>query len=193
MNTFLSAKVSDSSSLDILSWEEVKRKVENAMQMSFEFLNEDRIANTEKIIYKQQMQANKKGVVDVDKDEKKPLICPQQIERPQYEPDPGAIFQKELSVSYYHPKQEEAQEIEPLLSEMVIIPGGTYFRGNKNSSRDEKPCHSVTFNSFALDVHPVTNQQFIRFLEAMGGEKDCNNNDIVRLRSSELSAVVVGL
>lgn len=59
-------------------------------------------------------------------------------------------------------------------------------RGAQNGSRDEVPRHSVTLNSFAIDIHPVTNEQFVRFLEVMGGEKDGNNNDIIRLKDSRI-------
>ena len=69
---------------------------------------------------------------------------------------------------------------------MVIIPAGTYKRGSNNGARDERPMHSITMNSFAIDIHPITNEQFIRFLEFMGGEKDVNNNDIIRLRDSRI-------
>jgi formylglycine-generating enzyme required for sulfatase activity len=78
-------------------------------------------------------------------------------------------------VSQYVPKKEETEEIEPLLTEMAVVAGGTYFRGSNDGARDEAPRHSVALNSFAIDVHPVTNEQFIRFLQAMGGEKDSNN------------------
>ncbi|MFS8563110.1 MAG: SUMF1/EgtB/PvdO family nonheme iron enzyme [Rhabdochlamydiaceae bacterium] len=29
----------------------------------------------------------------------------------------------------------------------------------------------MNLSSFAIDKHPVTNEQFVRFLEAMGGKK----------------------
>ena len=51
---------------------------------------------------------------------------------------------------------------------------------------DERPRHSVKISSFAMDVHPVTNEQFVRFLEVMGGEKDANNHDIIHLRESRI-------
>src|SRR3989304_8180606 len=75
----------------------------------------------------------------IEKTDQKPVIKPQKVERPTYEPDPGAIFQKEMNVSYYQPKKVEIKEVEPLLTEMVIIPGGEYSRGSNNGSRDEKP------------------------------------------------------
>lgn len=116
----------------------------------------------------------------------RPILKPQEIVRPQYEPDPGAIFQTELTVARYQPTKSEEREIEPMQIDMIIIPGGTYFRGSNNGGRDEMPSHAIHLNSFALDVHPVTNEQFILFLEAMGGEKDHNNNDIIRLRESRI-------
>jgi formylglycine-generating enzyme required for sulfatase activity len=69
---------------------------------------------------------------------------------------------------------------------MSIIPNGFYSRGSQTGARDERPQHQVYVNSFAVDIHPVTNEQFIRFLEAMGGEKDANNNDIIHLKDSRV-------
>ena len=181
LNTLLSKESSNAGSIDVLSWEEVEKKVENAMQMSFEFSSPyDFEKNNNPSTNKNQAKP-----MD-DPSEPRPIIKPQKIDRPQYEPDPAAIFQKELNVSYYTPKEEKFVEVEPILTEMVIIPGGTYQRGSNNGSRDEMPTHMVTIKSFALDIHPITNEQFVRFLESMGGEKDSNNNDIVRLRDSRI-------
>ncbi|MBX7065732.1 MAG: SUMF1/EgtB/PvdO family nonheme iron enzyme [Parachlamydiales bacterium] len=116
----------------------------------------------------------------------KPVLKPQEIARPEFEPDPGAIFQRETHVSHYTPTKVEAPEIEPILTEMIVVPGGTYVRGSSEGARDEMPRHKVNLVSFALDIHPVTNDQFVRFLQAMGGEKDHNNNDIIRLRDSRI-------
>jgi len=118
--------------------------------------------------------------------EPKPLIKPPELIRPEYEPDPAAIFQRELLVSHYTPKKTEIPEIEPLASEMVVIPGGPFQRGSNEGARDEMPRHEVRLSSFVLDIHPVTNEQFIRFLQAMGGEKDQHNNDIIRLRDARI-------
>jgi formylglycine-generating enzyme required for sulfatase activity len=172
LNTMLSKETTNVASIDILSWEEVEKKVENAMQMSFEFSPSPK-------------EEKKELRLEIE-EEHKPIIKPQKLDRPQYEPDPGAIFQKDLNVCYYQPKKEEIKEVEPLLTEMVIIPEGSYLRGSNNGSRDEMPAHVVTISSFALDIHPVTNEQFVRFLESMGGEKDVNNNDIIRLRDSRI-------
>jgi len=180
LNSYLSTESSDIFSLEVLSWAEVEKKVENAMQMSFEFSSDFNKID-------ENLDENKPvKFTTIEKTDQKPVIKPQKVERPTYEPDPGAIFQKEMNVSYYQPKKVEIKEVEPLLTEMVIIPGGEYSRGSNNGSRDEKPMHKIRIKSFALDIHPVTNEQFVRFLESMGGEKDSNNNDIIRLRSSRI-------
>ncbi len=116
----------------------------------------------------------------------KPILKPQEIKRPTYEPDPGAVFQTEVTVARYIPKEKEIREIEPILTDMISIKGGEFYRGNNKGGRDEKPQHKIILNSFALDIHPVTNEQFVRFLELMGGEKDSTNNDIIRLRESRI-------
>ncbi|MBN2478649.1 MAG: SUMF1/EgtB/PvdO family nonheme iron enzyme [Parachlamydiales bacterium] len=185
INSYLSTESSDISSMEILSWKEVERKVENAMQMSFEFSSDFNKLEKDLDDTKPIDNSSVKFTAIEDTDQK-PIINPQKIDRPTYEDDPGAIFQKELNVSYYQPKKVEIKEVEPLLTEMVIIPGGTYLRGSDNGSRDEKPKHNIVIKSFALDIHPITNEQFVRFLQFMGGEKDSNNNDIIRLRSSRI-------
>lgn len=116
----------------------------------------------------------------------KPVLKPQEIVRPSFDADPGAIFQIDKVIAPYKPEFQENKEIEPMLPEMAVIPAGTYLRGSNNGGRDEMPRHSIHLNSFAIDVHPVTNEEFVLFLEAMGGEKDVNNSDIIRLRESRI-------
>ncbi len=116
----------------------------------------------------------------------KPKIKAQELIRPEFQEDPGAIFQKETAVAQFRPKPQEIKELDPLQSEMAIIPGGAFLRGSNNGGRDEMPQHKITLNSFAIDIHPVTNEQFVRFLEALGGEKDAQNSDIIRLRESRI-------
>jgi formylglycine-generating enzyme required for sulfatase activity len=108
------------------------------------------------------------------------------IERPMHDPDPAAQFIIDQSVKHYEPKKKEARLSEPLLTDMAIIKGCSYTRGSNDGSRDEMPRHQVHIDSFALDVHPVTNEQFVRFLEALGGEKDSNHNDVIRLKDSRI-------
>lgn len=179
MNTLLSPTNANSTAIEVLSWEGVEKKVESAMQMFFEFPASGA----------QTHESSPSPIITLD-ESPKPLIKPQEIARPVADMDPGAIFQKELTVSHYQPQAVEAGEIEPLLTEMVIIPKGSYFRGNNQGARDELPRHKILISSFALDIHPVTNEQFVRFLEAMGGEKDGNNNDIIRVRDSRVKKTV---
>jgi len=124
--------------------------------------------------------------VETDLQQPKPVLMPTEIKRPSYEEDPAAVFQLESTIARYIPKERELPEIEPLLTEMVVISGGEYERGSNTGGRDERPRHLIRLNSFAMDIHPVTNDQFVRFVEAMGGEKDVNNNDIIRLRESRI-------
>lgn len=116
----------------------------------------------------------------------KPIIKTTKLEPPVADPNPSSVFQIDTTVKNYTPERREIKEVKPLLSEMVVIEGGTFYRGSNDANRDEMPRHHVHLTSFALDIHPVTNEQFVRFLEFMGGEKDSNYNDIIRLRDSRI-------
>ncbi len=157
---------------EMQSLSEVETKVDHVLQMAFEFTGA-----------KPELQSI--GAV-AETTHLKPVIKPAEIARPEYEPDPGAIFHRDTMVSHYEPQKVEICEIEPIFTEMVVIPGGQYTRGSNEGARDEMPRHDVNLTSFAIDIHPVTNEQFVRFLQAMGGEKDRNNNDIIRLRDARI-------
>ncbi len=116
----------------------------------------------------------------------RPKLKPQELKRPQYEPDPAAVFQTDKTVAIYTPQKTEQEEISPSLTEMVVIEGGTFLRGSHNGARDEMPRHAVNLPSFAIDIHPIMNEQFVLFLTAMGGEKDVNNHEMIRLRDSRI-------
>lgn len=116
----------------------------------------------------------------------KPLLKPSEIVRPSYDHDPKSALQVDSHVYGYKVEAKEKEQIKPLQTEMVVISGGDYFRGSDLGSRDETPYHAIYLNSFALDVHPVTNLQFSLFLEAMEGEKDADNNDMICLRYSRI-------
>lgn len=90
-------------------------------------------------------------------------------------------------VKEYHPEVKSQKSIEPLLTEMILIQKGEFLRGSKDGNRDEMPQHSVNVDSFAIDIHPVTNEQFVRFIEFVGGEKDQNYNDLIRLKDSRIN------
>lgn len=116
----------------------------------------------------------------------KPILRVAQLERPKTDPDPASVFNIDTSVKHYTPERKEVKNIQPLLTDMMVIAGGTFYRGSMDGNRDELPRHHVTLASFAIDVHPVTNEQFVRFLEVMGGEKDSNHQDIIRMRDSRI-------
>lgn len=116
----------------------------------------------------------------------KPKLHVTQLERPETDPDPAAAFQIDTTVKYYVPERKEVRNIQPLLTEMVVVSGGKFYRGSNDGNRDEVPRHQISLDSFAIDIHPVTNEQFVRFLEALGGEKDSNHHDVIRLRDSRI-------
>ncbi|HEY4832609.1 MAG TPA: SUMF1/EgtB/PvdO family nonheme iron enzyme, partial [Waddliaceae bacterium] len=99
----------------------------------------------------------------------------------------SAMLNRDPVVTQYQPEKKEARDTEPLQTEMIVIRGGQFMRGSNSGNRDEMPRHKVGLESFAMDIHPVTNEQFVRFLEYMGGEKDQNYNDLIRLKDSRLS------
>lgn len=116
----------------------------------------------------------------------KPVFNEAYLERPVHDPDPAKQFAIDHGVKHYEPVRKEIHKIEPLLTEMTIIKATNFMRGSNEGSRDEMPRHNISVESFAMDVHPVTNEQFVRFLEALGGEKDSNHNDVIRLKESRI-------
>lgn len=116
----------------------------------------------------------------------KPILRVATLERPNTDLDPAAAFHIDTTVKQYQPERKEVKNVEPLMTEMIIINGGNFLRGSNSGNRDEMPRHEVQLDSFAIDTHPVTNEQFVRFLDVMGGEKDTNHNDIIRMRDSRI-------
>src|ERR1700731_2806287 len=51
---------------------------------------------------------------------------------------------------------------------MVWIPGGTFRMGSDHHYPEEAPAHRVSVDGFWLDLTPVTNRQFKRFVKATG-------------------------
>lgn len=119
----------------------------------------------------------------------KPFLHSTQLERPTHDPDPAAVFSSEMTVQQYNPEiKREYTSVEPLQTDMVVIEGGVFVRGSRDGNRDEMPAHQITLENFAIDIHPVTNEQFVRFLAAMQGIKDRNHNDMIRLRDSRIKS-----
>jgi len=106
--------------------------------------------------------------------------------RPQLDMDPASVFHIDSAIVRYQPQLQEEKSVQPLDTKMVIISSGSFHRGSVQGGRDEIPRHRVELKAYALDEHPVTNEQFVRFLEIMGGEKDGNNHDMIRLKESRI-------
>ncbi len=51
---------------------------------------------------------------------------------------------------------------------MVDIPAGEFVMGSDDHYAEERPAHRVQVAAFAIDVHPVTNAEFRRFVAATG-------------------------
>jgi formylglycine-generating enzyme required for sulfatase activity len=62
----------------------------------------------------------------------------------------------------------EAGVIDQIKSNMVLIPGGTFHMGSNSHYPEEAPVHRVTVSDFWVDLTPVTNREFRKFVEATG-------------------------
>lgn len=56
---------------------------------------------------------------------------------------------------------------------MVWVPGATFRMGSDNHYPEEAPAHPVAVDGFWMDVGPVTNAQFARFIEDTGHKTFC--------------------
>lgn len=133
-----------------------------------------------------QPEVNHENGEEVDTSSLKPVLNTALLERPDESYDPTAAFTVDPGVKQYVQTVKEQSQVKPLLTDMVVIEGGTFYRGSNEGNRDEMPRHQVTLSSYAIDIHPVTNEQFVRFLEVMGGEKDSSHQDIIRLKDSRI-------
>lgn len=88
-------------------------------------------------------------------------------------------------------KKAPAAPVQPVLKDapgeapdgMVWIPGGAFQMGSLTSPHeDERPVHQVTLDGFWMDETEVTNEQFLKFVEATGyktvAERAPNREDI---------------
>lgn len=116
-----------------------------------------------------------------------PAINPPKNEK--YQQALSSMLSREPVVTTFQPEKGETRSIEPIQTEMVVIQGGRFHRGSNEGNRDESPYHSVQVDNFAMDIHPVTNEQFVRFLDYLGGEKDANYNDVIRLKDSRINRI----
>jgi formylglycine-generating enzyme required for sulfatase activity len=51
---------------------------------------------------------------------------------------------------------------------MIRIPGGAFLMGSNDFYPEERPVHRVAVDGFSMDIHPVTNAGFRRFVESTG-------------------------
>lgn len=137
-------------------------------------------------LVKEMALCSEQGKIEVSETILQPILKPQELARPEFIADPALLFVTDTTIARYQPKEEEKKCIEPILPSMITISGGSYFRGGLRGARDEIPRHAINIPNFAIDIHPVTNEEFVRFLEAMEGEKDVSNNDMIRLRDARI-------
>jgi formylglycine-generating enzyme required for sulfatase activity len=67
-------------------------------------------------------------------------------------------------------------------TQMISIPAGIFTMGSDTGPVDERPAHSVTLAAFEIDLFPITNADFAKFLNALGlrnsrGEKRYDEDD----------------
>src|SRR5687768_13208979 len=56
----------------------------------------------------------------------------------------------------------------PRIAHMAWIPCRTFLMGSDHFYPEEQPAHSVSIDGFWMDRHPVTNEEFRRFVHATG-------------------------
>ena len=54
-------------------------------------------------------------------------------------------------------------------SRMVLVPEGVFTMGTDRGDADERPAHEVKLSAFLIDVTPVTNAQYQKFVDETGG------------------------
>ena len=55
-----------------------------------------------------------------------------------------------------------------MLTELVDLPGGSFRMGSTRFYPEEAPIHTASVTAFAVERHPVTNEQFAEFVAATG-------------------------
>src|SRR5688572_10420525 len=58
--------------------------------------------------------------------------------------------------------------VDPRLTNMVPIPGGSFLMGSDKFYREERPVRPAAVDAFWMDTHPVTNAQYREFVDATG-------------------------
>src|SRR5690606_30117102 len=58
--------------------------------------------------------------------------------------------------------------MEPILPDLMPVPGGEFLMGKDSSRADEAPAHRVTVAAFRAAVSPVTNREYDVYTAATG-------------------------
>jgi len=61
-------------------------------------------------------------------------------------------------------KTNKITDMENIIGKQVYIKAGNYFIGN-NKEKDNKPLRKKYFKSFYIDITPVTNKQYLKFIK----------------------------
>ena len=80
--------------------------------------------------------------------------------------DPPLIFLRVIEESGKRLRKYDPLPVDDVA--MVLIPGGRFWMGTDSltAGKDERPAHEVVVSPFNMDVHPVTNKQFAKFVRA---------------------------
>jgi iron(II)-dependent oxidoreductase len=85
----------------------------------------------------------------------------------------------------------------PVRDSLLLVPAGRFTMGTDSGEADERPVHAVWLDSFFIDLYPVTNAQYARFLAetnhdapAYWRDVKCNhpNQPVVGVRWSDATA-----
>jgi ergothioneine biosynthesis protein EgtB len=78
---------------------------------------------------------------------------------------------KHLICDLYHIPQKDTPQSVAEVTGMAEVEGGIFdlgYEGNKFSWDNEKPCHKVFLQDFAIDRAPVTNGEYLQFIKSGG-------------------------
>jgi formylglycine-generating enzyme required for sulfatase activity len=128
------------------------------------------------LFHRNKTESSRISSVDPAAPQKLPNMYTQTISTP--EPD--------RQIKEYAPEKRDPKGVIPMLTDVAPVQDGVYYRGSNQGCRDEIPRHPVRVKAFSIDIHPVTNEQFVRFLDSLGDEKDHQNHDIIRLKDSRI-------
>ena len=70
-----------------------------------------------------------------------------------------------IRIRFTNPR-DQMPTVEPLLPELVEIPGGCFWMGEAGGRPDERPCHEIELEGYRAARLPLTNREYRRFLAA---------------------------